>query len=197
MTRKGDWMQTYTGRQFWPIDPRADEIDIVDIAHALSQQCRFAGHCKTFYSVAEHSWRTSNVCNSENALWGLLHDASEAYLVDLPTPVKHASEMGSAYQVIEDRLMKVIADRFDLPWPMPEDVKKTDAFMLHWEQRDLMAPPPAPWAGQGSVLLPKTKLEPLHPVIAEYLFLKRFCELSLNPGLSVLRLSDLAAYLKK
>jgi hypothetical protein len=105
--------------------------------------------------------------------------------------------MGSAYQVIEDRLMKVIADRFDLPWPMPEDVKKTDAFMLHWEQRDLMAPPPAPWAGQGSVLLPKTKLEPLHPVIAEYLFLKRFCELSLNPGLSVLRLSDLAAYLKK
>jgi hypothetical protein len=88
MKRKGDWMQTYTGRQFWPIDPRADEIDIVDIAHALSQQCRFAGHCKSFYSVATHSWHTSNVCNSENALWGLLHDAAEAYLVDLPTPIK-------------------------------------------------------------------------------------------------------------
>jgi hypothetical protein len=181
MKRKGDWMQTYTGRQFWPIDPRADEIDIVDIAHALSQQCRFAGHCKSFYSVATHSWHTSNVCNSENALWGLLHDAAEAYLVDLPTPIKRASEMGSTYQVIEDRLMRVIAERFGLPWPIPEDVKKFDSFMLHWEQRDLMAPPPAPWAGQGSVLLPKTKLEAMNPVVAEQAFLIRFHELQLKP----------------
>jgi hypothetical protein len=64
---------------------------------------------------------------------------------------------------------------------MPEDVKKTDAFMLHWEQRDLMAPPPAPWAGQGSVLLPKTKLEAMNPVVAEQAFLIRFHELQLKP----------------
>ena len=53
--RKGDWMQTFLGIQFWPMEPRVDEIQIEDIAHALSNQCRFAGHCSTFYSVAQHS----------------------------------------------------------------------------------------------------------------------------------------------
>jgi hypothetical protein len=81
----------------------------------------------------------------------------------------------------------VIAERFGLPWPIPEDVKKFDSFMLHWEQRDLMAPPPAPWAGQGSVLLPKTKIETMNPVIAERVFLIRFYELQLNLGEAVLQ----------
>lgn len=180
MDRKGDWMQTYTGRQFWPVDPRADEVCIEDIAHALSLQCRFAGHCKTFYSVAEHSWRVSEIGGPENSLWKLLHDSAEAYLVDLPTPVKHASEMGTVYQKIEQRLMRVIAERFCLLWPEPADVKIADKFMLHWEQRDLMVPPPVPWTGQGSILLPRSIISPMNPVIAEKGFLMRFSELTLG-----------------
>ena len=73
--RKGNWMQTFTGRQFWPADPRADEIDIRDIAHALSMQCRYAGHCTQFYSVAEHCVLLANAI-PEQKLWALLHDAS-------------------------------------------------------------------------------------------------------------------------
>lgn len=87
--RKGDWIQTYTGRQFWPLDPKPEEVCIEDIAHALSQQCRYAGHTIRFYSVAQHSVEIALRVPRAAALWGLLHDAAEAYLVDLPRPVKY------------------------------------------------------------------------------------------------------------
>src|SRR5271165_7548492 len=86
--RKGDWIQTYTGRVMYPLDPRPEEINIIDIAHALSNLCRFTGHVRTFYSVAEHSVRVSQHCDPKDALWGLLHDASEAYLADMSRPMK-------------------------------------------------------------------------------------------------------------
>ena len=92
--RVGDWIQTMSGVIFYPLDPRPEEIRIEDIAHALSHQCRFAGHCREFYSVAEHSVRVSRELPQEFMLWGLLHDASEAYLVDLPRPIKRWSAMG-------------------------------------------------------------------------------------------------------
>ena len=82
--RNGSWLQTYTGIQFWPLDPRPEEIDIQDIAHALSLLCRFNGHCQRFYSVAEHSVHVSTILAPEFGLWGLLHDAAEAYLSDIP-----------------------------------------------------------------------------------------------------------------
>ena len=84
MKRKGDWMQTHSGIQFWPLDPRPEDILIEDIAHALSNQCRFAGHCCFHYSVAQHSVLVSENVPAQDAMWGLLHDAGEAYLVDLP-----------------------------------------------------------------------------------------------------------------
>src|SRR4051812_30250690 len=84
--RVGNWMQTFTGRQFWPVDPRADEIAIEDIARALAMTCRFGGHVRFHYSVAQHSFLVSLVCSPEHALWGLLHDASEAYLGDVVWP---------------------------------------------------------------------------------------------------------------
>src|SRR5262245_47792896 len=86
--RLGDWMQTVGGTQFWPLDPRPHEFDINHIAHALGNMCRFNGHCRRFYSVAEHCVLVSRACSAANALWGLLHDMSEAYIADVIRPVK-------------------------------------------------------------------------------------------------------------
>ena len=112
--RKGDWMQTYTGRQFWPLDPRPEEVVIEDIARALSMQCRFAGHCAKFYSVADHSVRVSMLAdeNSTLALAGLLHDAAEAYVVDVPRPLKRFLP---GYKEIEREVARAIEKRFGLP----------------------------------------------------------------------------------
>src|ERR1019366_9954250 len=80
-------IRTYSGVRFKPLDPDP-AVGISDIAHALANQCRFGGHSSAFYSVAQHSVRVSEICAAEDALWGLLHDASEAYLVDVPAPLK-------------------------------------------------------------------------------------------------------------
>ena len=168
-----DWIQTFTGRVFHPIDPRVEEIEVADIAHSLSLQCRFNGHCRTFYSVAEHSVRVSNLLPAEHALWGLLHDAGEAYLTDLPRPVK--SQI-SDYCDMEDHLLERVAERFDLPWPIPAPVLAADDRMLVTEARDLMAPPPAPW-GIDATPHP-TSIEPWTAEHAERIFLERFEVLS-------------------
>src|SRR5665213_153577 len=90
MDRIGNWMQTYTGKQYWPCDPRPEEVFIIDIAHALSQMCRYSGHCIHFYSVAEHSVLLSRYASTlETKKWSLLHDASEAYITDIIRPVSY------------------------------------------------------------------------------------------------------------
>lgn len=130
--RVGDWMQTYTARQFWPLDPRADEVFIEDIAHSLAMQCRYAGHSLKFYSVAEHSvllcqWVLDNGGSQDEALWGLLHDASEAYLVDVPRPLKrHLRD----YKAAEDRVMASVVERFGLSAKMPDIVHEADSRII-------------------------------------------------------------------
>src|ERR1051326_3663293 len=114
VSRVGDWMRTYTGVRFYPSDPRPDEIFIQDIAHSLSNMCRFAGHVKEFYSVAEHSVRVSLACHPDDALWGLLHDASEAYVVDMPRPIKRAPFM-HGYRLLEAKVSLAVCERFELP----------------------------------------------------------------------------------
>jgi uncharacterized protein len=140
--RKGYWIQLISGEPFWPLDPRPEEVELSDIAWALSMQCRYAGHVRRFYSVAEHSVMVSRFVLPEHALWGLLHDASEAYLVDLPRPIKRSMP---DYRHHEDALMRVIADRFGLPWPMPDAVKQVDMGMLLIERRCLLAESRLPW----------------------------------------------------
>jgi hypothetical protein len=142
MTRQGDWMQTYTGRQFWPMDPRPDEIDILDIAHSLSMMCRYAGHVTDFYSVAEHCCHVHDAAPPEHRAWALLHDASEAYLVDVPRPVK---PFLPGYKAAEARVMAAVADRFGLPLQEPPEVKDLDARILHDESAQAMRRPPVPW----------------------------------------------------
>lgn len=136
------WLQTYTGVQFWPLDPKPEDINLADIAHALALQCRFGGHSIGFYSVAEHSVRVSQELPDDLKRWGLLHDASEAYLTDIPKPLKISMP---DYNRFEDVVLQAVAKRFGLDWPMPDRVHFMDAVMLATEQRDIMAPPPVPW----------------------------------------------------
>ncbi|PTV72329.1 hypothetical protein DBL06_21300 [Agrobacterium pusense] len=125
--RIGSFMQTYTGRQYWPCDPRPHEVFIEDIAHSLSLQCRYAGHCLQYYSVAEHSVLIARSLAAthapEVALAGLLHDAPEAYCVDIPRPLKPYL---TNYRAIEQDNWLAIAARFGLPKELPREVHDAD-----------------------------------------------------------------------
>lgn len=167
------WIQTFTGRKFEPLDPDPAAIVVEDIAHALSLHCRFNGHCRVFYAVAEHSVRVSRQLSGNDALWGLLHDASEAYLSDVPKPLKQNLP---DYRAAEAHLMRAIAQRFDLSWPIPEAVHAADATLLATERRDLMADAPDDWGLRASPL--DEPIDPLAPADAERWFLARFGELT-------------------
>lgn len=180
--RLGGWIQTYTGRPFWPCDPRAEDIDPRDIAHALAHQCRFAGHTSSFYSVAEHSVRASLAVPEEFALWALLHDAPEAYLVDLPRPIKHMSGVAEAYQAAEAALMSVVCQVFGLPPDQPDEVTQVDMRLLVTEARDLMGGAETilgrdAFSGAGVEPFPEV-LHPVPPVYAEGAYLSRLQELT-------------------
>lgn len=140
---RGDWIQTAAGHQFWPIDPRASEIVIEDVAHALSLLCRFGGHCLRFYSVAEHSVLMARAVSPENRAWALLHDATEAYLVDVPRPLK---PFLVGYREAEDKIARAVCERFGLPLDMPAEVKAADTRILTDERQQNMAPAPKPWS---------------------------------------------------
>lgn len=173
MARQGDWMQTFTGRQFWPVDPRADEVCIEDIAHALSMMCRYSGHCLRFYSVAEHSVLLARAASPENALWALLHDAAEAYVVDVPRPLK---PFLPGYREAEAKVMEAVCDRFGLGLAMPAEVKALDNGILGDEQRQNMSAPPAPWYHIGEPI--GAVLHFWTPEQAEAEFLAEFHRLS-------------------
>lgn len=131
------FIQTYTGKRFWPLDPVAADLDIRDIAHALSQNCRWTGHCRDFYSVAQHCVYCSYVVPENLTLTALMHDASEAYLSDLSRPVKHSPEL-VGYRDAERKLETIIAETFELVFPYPPEVKQADNRMLYTERRDLL-----------------------------------------------------------
>ncbi|PPQ17945.1 phosphohydrolase [Bradyrhizobium sp. AC87j1] len=131
------------GRQFWPMDPRPDEVFIDDIAHALSLLCRFGGHCLRFYSVAEHCVLLSRAAPRPHKMWALLHDASEAYLVDVPRPLKPFLD---GYGEAENKIMRAIAVRYRLHLGMPEQVKHLDRAILMDERLQNMAEAPIAWS---------------------------------------------------
>lgn len=142
--RRGDWIQTYGGRPFWPLDPRPEDVDIRDIAHALSLTCRYGGHALRFYSVAEHSVLLSRAVPPALAPWALLHDAAEAYLTDVPRPVKPAL---AGFAAVEARILTAIAVALGLnPLTVPPEVKLADTRIVEDERLQVMAPPARPWA---------------------------------------------------
>lgn len=173
----GGWIQTFTGRRFFPLAPKPEDLDIIDIAHALAYQCRFAGHVTEFYSVAQHSVRVSFIVPPEVALCGLMHDASEAYLVDLPRPIK---VLMPQYKEAEERLMTVIAERFGFAWPMPQAVLLADDVLLMDEATNLIRGGVKGWPLKFD---PKQEActplgGPMTPHMAETLFLARYCSLT-------------------
>ncbi len=139
---------TYTGARFDPTRPRAEDIHIADIAHALSLICRGNGHVKTFFSVGQHCLHCAGEAlargySSRVAMACLLHDASEAYLSDVPRPFKAAL---GAYRELEDRLMAVVYEKFMGQPPSPEEETQMlaiDDAMLWYNLRDLLNDPPA------------------------------------------------------
>jgi 5'-deoxynucleotidase YfbR-like HD superfamily hydrolase len=139
--RKGDWVQTRTGKQFWPLDVRPGDVSIQDVAGALAKMCRFAGHSTVFYSVGQHCVLGSHAIEARGgskrqALAFLLHDASEAYVVDVPRPLKRLPAM-AGYRSIEDEVQKAIGQIFGVNLDDPL-VHEIDNVMLATEYRDLV-----------------------------------------------------------
>lgn len=143
MDNKGSWCQIWgpgdKAMAFNPLEPTVEMVNIASIARALSNQCRFNGHVKKFFSVAQHSVYVSMFCDEADALWGLMHDASEAYLVDIPRPLKRSTHF-SGYMGLEKNIMRVICEKFGLPETMPESVVVADDLVLQWEFRDNVQP---------------------------------------------------------
>jgi len=166
---------TSSGSYFNLLAPSPYDISIDDIAHALSHICRFTGHVREFYSVAQHSYHASYLVPSEHALAALLHDAAEAYVGDVASPLKR---LLPDYKSIEARVEAAVCSRFYISLPLDPCVKQADLIMLATEKRDLM-----PWmlSDNWEILNdispePK-KLVPMSPPVARHVFMTRFFEL--------------------
>jgi uncharacterized protein len=179
---------TASGSYFDFLSPDSDTIVIEDIAIALSRINRFTGHTRVPYSVAQHSYIVSLVVPLEYALQGLLHDASEAYLGDVSTPLK---QLVPEYKVIERRVEEAIMRKFGLPFPLHPSIKQADLRMLVTEKRDLMPRPVHRWDGDDRVAWSDFRsirpfdfiIEPVSSEVAASFFLHRFRELT-SPGTS-------------
>lgn len=164
------WISTYTGKRINPLAPDPDQICIEDIAHALSQLCRWTGHTRRFYSVAQHSVLVSGLSNPGHKLIGLLHDAPEAYITDLNRPLKNSTYM-SGYRLVEQLLWNAIVEKFDLiNIKIPQDVKKADDILMNTEARDLL--PDSSWIDADQTL--EEHIDPMSPVQAEAAFLLQY-----------------------
>lgn len=178
MTRdRTNWIETFQGNQFWPLDPKREEIELRDVAHALSMLCRFAGHCLHFYSVAEHSIHASRLVPQEWAKEALLHDAAEAYINDICSPIKHHF---GGYDEAEAAIEAAVIERFGLkpkPWP---EIKAVDMRLVITERTfNWSGPMKFPWS---DTVDPYLSLELLYwsPIAAEFHFLERAKQLGLK-----------------
>jgi 5'-deoxynucleotidase YfbR-like HD superfamily hydrolase len=167
------YTQTYSRRRMYPTKPIAEEISVVDIAHALSHLCRFTGHTREFFSVAQHSVMVSERLKGDRQLelWGLLHDASEAFLNDVAAPIKR-HRLLEGYVEVEDRVMAAVAERFGLDYPQPHAVHVADKEQQDLEARALL-PGGALWLAPG----PVPELKCWSPAEAKAAFLSKYVEL--------------------
>lgn len=190
--RNSDWIQTFTGRKFWPLEPRAEDVCIEDIAHALSMKCRFTGHCREFYSVAQHSVLVSEVVaamggDADLQLCGLMHDSAEAYLPDVASPIKSRivvkgppwRSYDAGFSDVEEWILVSVFEGLKLlsSWPdqsRRETLHAADIIMLCTEARDLMD---ADWTANFNPPFLWNKVIPQSPGTAKARFLARFADL--------------------
>jgi hypothetical protein len=151
--RRGDWIETYAGERFWPLDPRPEEVRLRDIAMPLSRLPRYLGHSLVFSSVAQHSVIVSMLCENAGVdpRAGLLHDAAEAYICDLPRPIKVQPEM-QFFRDIEDRILRAVYARYEIPWETYARVKFYDSVALCAEASVVMYSRGEDWTYSPEVL---------------------------------------------
>lgn len=171
-SRKGGCLQTRSGVAYYPLDPRWYEVQIADIAHSLSNICRFNGHCNDFYSVAEHSVLVSQCVPPEHQLAALLHDATEAYCCDIPTPLKRDL---IGYAEIEAVNWAAIAKRFYLKPVLHESIIAADRSVLLAEKAAIIDTH-FDWKLSGSAA--SVEIQCLSPRRARDFFMTRFKELT-------------------
>jgi uncharacterized protein len=175
MERKGTWAQTYTGKKFWSLDPKSEEVDLKDIAHSLALQCRFNGHSNSFYSIAQHSVLVSRIVSPDQALAGLFHDASETYTGDIVSPLKKF--LPPEFKKIEKAIEEVIFEHFGIKNINHNEIKRADKIALFTEMRDLMKSHSDKWDDEDLFAPHPEKIIPLNPQEAEQEFLERYEEL--------------------
>ena len=176
------WMRTHTGRKFSPLDPRLEDINILDIARGLATEARFAGQTDGVpYSVAQHSVYVARLCleygDDNDGRAGLLHDASEAYMGDLIAPIKHDPRM-ECFRSAEKVLQNAIYERFGLEPKKTDIVALSDLAILHTEMKCL-----TPWEDyQEDVVIQGLEIVPWSFYRAEKEFIDMF--VSLFPEMS-------------
>ncbi len=151
------WMQTRSGRRFRFDDIESNHIEPSDVAWSLGHTCRFAGHCRRFYSVAEHTLLMVHLLNSDVGMFDveskfvvtgqiLVHDAHEAYVGDMTRPLK--AHIGDAWRLIEEQVENHVRASLGVSGPRFDDwstVSRLDAMLLAAEARELMTWPPERW----------------------------------------------------
>ncbi len=187
---KGATIQLANGHYFDYTRPGDSLIDIESIAHALSNLCRFTGHCRAFYSVAQHCVLMSQIVPAIDQLYALLHEASEPVVADLNKPLKMLLR---EYDAIEGEAQRAILAQFGLdPDMRPASIKPADWTLLATEQRDLMPTrravrwgalgfavewehlPLHEWSFTAGVTPLADSIEPWTPEVAKAAFLERF-----------------------
>lgn len=191
-----DWIFVSTGQQFWPTKPKVEDIDIEWIAHGLSNLCRFCGHVKTFYSVAQHSVLVSRILPEYDlikkiregkvkdlgrriALAKLFHDAPEAVISDVVRPVKYIPEFAKVYNRIENKILKCMYKKFNISWLkiIQDEVKRCDDILCLTEIRDLIKDPYKYFKIPVDAKLLGAKIKPVSPKTAKKMFLSRYEEI--------------------
>ena len=186
---RGDWMQTHSGLAFYPLDPAPEDIVPTDIAHSLAMQCRYNGHVRRFYSVAEHcvlmsDWMLEHADVSysdadarELALWALLHDAAEAYIGDMVRPLKINMP---TFVALDELVTAAVARRFALDdAAIPSAVKTIDTRILLDERAALLSAPPRDWA-LGDMEPLGVKIRGWEPSIAKWEYIARLRDLGVE-----------------
>jgi len=174
--RRGRPVDTYTGQRFYPLDPRPGEIRLADIAHGLAHTCRYSGQCQHYYSVATHSRYVSDTLVPEDPrlqLYGLFHDAAEAYVGDVPRPLKREFDR---FEHVEQGILGAVWDRLSVPAPTDDEwetVMAADDRLLRFEADTLL-----PSFQPASVPDLPYELQPCSPADARERFLARARDLA-------------------